>query len=214
VGNVFSQQSIESCQKIEYDPYNVNKNAKKSIGLDPSFGSSKFGIVATQLVDGKIQVIHAEEHDRPNFTDMIDKVWKLKQQYGHVINIYVDAANPEVWQVLKKEFNESYNEQYIRDKITYAKKYNLHIEDQMFIVPVPFSIEGAKMLQHAKWLLEERDQEDGSSFVAIDKRFDKLLTSLRTAVANEYGLDKEQTSYNDILDAFRLSLQFYKRSKN
>ena len=35
----------------------------------------------------------------------------------------------------------------------------------------------------------------------------------RTAVANEYKLDKEQTSYNDILDAFRLSLQFYKRSK-
>jgi hypothetical protein len=81
VGNVFSQASMESCQKIEYRPDNVNKNAKKSIGLDPSFGSRKFGIVATQLVDGKIQVIHAEEHDRSNFTDMVDKVWKLKQQY-------------------------------------------------------------------------------------------------------------------------------------
>jgi hypothetical protein len=82
----------------------------------------------------------------------------------------------------------------------------------MFVVPVPFSIEGAKMLQHTKWLLEEKD-ENGSSLVAIDKRFDKLLTALRTAVANEYRLDKEQTSYNDILDAFRLALQFYKRSK-
>jgi hypothetical protein len=95
IGNVFSQQSIESCQKIQYVP-KINPNAKKSIGLDPSFGSSKFGIVATQLVDGKIQVIHAEEYDRPDFTDMIDKVWKLKQQYGHVTNIYVDAANPEI----------------------------------------------------------------------------------------------------------------------
>jgi DNA-directed RNA polymerase subunit RPC12/RpoP len=47
----------------------------------------------------------------------------------------------------------------------------------------------------------------------FDKRFDKLLTSLRTAVANEYKLDKEQTSYHDILDAFRLSLQLYQRSK-
>ena len=83
----------------------------------------------------------------------------------------------------------------------------------MCVVLVPFSIEGAKMLQHTKWLLEESD-EDGSSLIAIDKRFDKLLTALRTAVANEYRLDKEQTSYNDILDAFRLSLQFYKRSKN
>jgi hypothetical protein len=61
-------------------------------------------------------------------------------------------------------------------------------------------------------LLEEKD-EDGSSLIAIDKRFNKLLTGLRTAVANEYKLQKEETSFNDVLDAFRLSLQFYKRSK-
>jgi hypothetical protein len=36
---------------------------------------------------------------------------------------------------------------------------------------------------------------------------------LRTAVANKYKLRKEETSYNDILDAFRLALLFYKRSK-
>jgi hypothetical protein len=53
-------------------------------------------------VDGKIQVIAAEEYQHPNFTDMISKIWALKQQYGHVSNIYVDAANPEVWQALKR----------------------------------------------------------------------------------------------------------------
>jgi hypothetical protein len=84
----------------------------------------------------------------------------------------------------------------------------------MVVVPVPFSIEGAHMLQHAKWLLEETE-EDGSSLVAINKdTFHKLVTALRTAVANEYKLQKEETSYDDILDAFRLSLIFYKRSKN
>ena len=67
----------------------------------------------------------------------------------------------------------------------------------MKIVPVPFSVEGAHMLQHAKWLMEETD-EDGSSLIAIEKRFDKLLTGLRTAVANEYKLDKEVTSYDDM----------------
>lgn len=82
----------------------------------------------------------------------------------------------------------------------------------MIVVPVPFSGEGAQMLQHAKWLMEETD-EDVSSLNAIDKRFDNLLTGLRTAVANEYKLDKEVTSYDDLLDTFRLSLQFYKRSK-
>ena len=57
-------------------------------------------------------------------------------------------------------------------------------------------------------------EEDGSGLVAIHKdKFHKLITSLRIAVANEYKLDKEQTSFKDIVDAFRLSLIFYKRSK-
>jgi hypothetical protein len=213
VGNVFSQLSIDNATKIQYDPLEINPNAKKSLGLDPGFGSSNFAIVATQLVNGKIQVIHAEEYDRPDFSDMISEVWQLKQKLGYVSNIYADAANPVVWQALKKEFDEPFDEKTVKEKKAYAIKYNLHVEDQMFVVPVPFSIEGHKMLQHTKWLLDEKD-EDGSSLVAIHKeRFHKLVTALRTAVANEYRLDKEQTSYNDILDAFRLALQFYKRSK-
>jgi hypothetical protein len=87
VGNVFSQLSIDNAIKIQYDPTIINKNAKKSIGIDPGFGSSKFAIVITQYVDGKIQVIHAEEYDRPNFTDMIDKMLQLKQQCGYISNL-------------------------------------------------------------------------------------------------------------------------------
>jgi hypothetical protein len=68
----------------------------------------------------------------------------------------------------------------------------------MFVVLLSFSVEGAKMLQHIKWLLEEMD-EDGSSLFAIHPSFDNLLTSLHTA--------------DDVLDAFRLLLLFYKRSK-
>jgi hypothetical protein len=212
VGNVFSLSSIENCQKIEYNPENIHQNVKKSIGIEPSYGSSNFAICATQLVDGKIQVIGASEYQRPNFTDMIEKIWQLKQRYGYVSNLYCDAANPEVWQALKREFSENYNDQWVRDQIAECRKYNLHVEDRMFVVPVPFSVEGAKMLQHTKWLLDERD-EDGSSLIAIHPSFDKLLTSLRTAVANEYRLDKTETSFNDVLDAFRLSLTFYKRAK-
>ncbi len=47
-----------------------------------------------------------------------------------------------------------------------------------------------------------------SSIIVADK-FDKLITSLRTAVDNDGSLDKEATSYDDILDAFRLALKFY-----
>jgi len=213
IGNVFSQLSIDNATRIEYNPDNINPNAKKSIGIDPGFGSSKFAIVITQYVDGKIQVIHAEEYDRPNFAAVINMIWQLKQKCGYISNIYVDAANPEVWESLKREFNEPFNQQYMSNQIADCKKYNLHLEDRMIVVPVPFSVEGAHMLQHAKWLLEETD-EDGSSLIAIHKeRFDKLITALRTAVANEYKLQKEEISFSDTLDAFRLGLTFYKRSK-
>jgi hypothetical protein len=37
----------------------------------------------------------------------------------------------------------------------------------------------------------------------------KLIISLRTAEAKDYSLDKEQTSYDDLLDALRLSLKGY-----
>jgi hypothetical protein len=190
IGNVFSQLPIDNATKIEYNPDNINQNAKKSVGIDPGFGSSKFAIVITQYVDGKIQVIHAEEYDRPNFAAMINMIWQLKQKCGHISNIYVDAANPEVWESLKREFNEPFNQQYMSSQIADCKKYNLHLEDRMIIVPVPFAVEGAKMLLHAKWLMEETE-EDSSSLIAIHKeRFDKLLTGLRTAIANEYKLDK------------------------
>lgn len=47
-------------------------------------------------------------------------------------------------------------------------------------------------------------------YLAIPERLDKLILSLRTASAKEYSLDKEQTSYNDLFDALRLSLKGYK----
>ena len=62
-----------------------------------------------------------------------------------------------------------------------------------------------RLLAHAKKLVEY-----SQSTIAINPKFDKLITSLRTAVEKEEGtLDKDATSYDDIFDAFRLSLHFY-----
>ncbi len=41
-------------------------------------------------------------------------------------------------------------------------------------------------------------------YLAIPKDHDKLIISLRTAYANEYSLDKEQPSYSDSLDAYKM----------
>lgn len=46
--------------------------------------------------------------------------------------------------------------------------------------------------------------------VAINPKFGKLVTALRTAVENGEGmLDKDATSHDDLFDAFRMSLMFW-----
>jgi hypothetical protein len=64
------------------------------------------------------------------------------------------------------------------------------------------------MLAHTNELLSARK-------IRIHSIFQKLITSLRTAVVNTNtgSLDKEATSYNDIFDAFRMSLLNYKLVK-
>ena len=44
----------------------------------------------------------------------------------------------------------------------------------------------------------------------IHPKFNKLITSLKTAVEDGVGnLNKKVTNHDDLLDAFRLSLQFW-----
>lgn len=49
-----------------------------------------------------------------------------------------------------------------------------------------------------------------SELVAIPSVHGKLLISLRTAQANEYTLDKQDTSYDGLLHTFRMSCKAYK----
>lgn len=61
------------------------------------------------------------------------------------------------------------------------------------------------MLAPCKELMEYKNGQG-----VIHPKFNKLITSLRTAVEKGEGqLDKEMTSYNDCFDAFRLALIFW-----
>jgi hypothetical protein len=46
-------------------------------------------------------------------------------------------------------------------------------------------------------------------YLAIEEKHTNLLTSLRTAYAEELNLKKEQTSYDDLFDSLRRSLKGY-----
>jgi hypothetical protein len=70
------------------------------------------------------------------------------------------------------------------------------------IIPVNFGTEHKQMLSHLYLMINE-------GLLAISEKYEKLIISLRTAQANEYSLDKEQTSYDDLLDGLRIGLKGY-----
>ncbi|MGB8034070.1 MAG: hypothetical protein WCF03_09650 [Nitrososphaeraceae archaeon] len=181
----------------------VNFSTKKVLACDPGFGSSAFGVVVAQQSDGRIQILEAEEYHRPDFNQMIGVVWDLLQKYGRSINkIYVDGANPSFIKSLKLQMGEEEEyDQVIKD----CKASHRDFEYDMTVVPVNFSMENRSTLSNCKMLMER----DGG-FVAINPKFTKLITALRTATEKgEFQLDKEATSYNDIFDAFRLAMRFF-----
>ncbi|HEU4447255.1 MAG TPA: hypothetical protein VFR94_21455 [Nitrososphaeraceae archaeon] len=72
----------------------------------------------------------------------------------------------------------------------------------MKVEPVNFNQEHKEMLGQCKLYLEK-------GHIAINPVFDKLIISLRTAVAEENILDKESISYSDVFDAYRFALKHY-----
>ncbi len=209
IGNVFHTKDIEAAieKGRKYNPDNFNPYyfAEKSMGIDPAYGSSAFGIVVTQWVDNHIQILHTEEYHRPDYNEMLSLVYGLISKY-QVDKVYIDGANPSFIKSLKLQIGEEadYDKVIARYK---AEGFGAEAATKdMTIVPVNFNKEHKAMLGHCKMILE---QEPGNEKIAINPIFDKLITALRTAVDNDGTLDKEATSYNDIFDAFRLALKFY-----
>ena len=194
--------------KLDYDPDTIIPGCIVSVGLDPAFGSSKFGVVVTRFANNRIEILEADEYERADIQDMIDIVWQLKQKYGSLSAIYVDAAMPVVWQPLKRLFNELANDKYVYDRIRYCEANNIPISRTMRVIPTVFSTHSAKMLAHLKMLVD-------GGYLAIHPKFIKLLISLKTAYANELKYDKSGSTsqHTDVFDALRLAVQVYNKEE-
>jgi hypothetical protein len=209
IGNVFHTKDIEAAieKGRKYNPDNFNQSifTSTSMGVDPAYGSSAFGIVITRYADGIVQILYAEEYHRPDYNEMLSTVYGLMVKYN-VDKVYIDGANPSFIKSLKIQIGED---------AEYDKVIARYRSDgfggeaalaDMKVVPVNFNKEHKTMLGHCKMILEN----EGGRIAINPNKFDKLITALRTAVDNDGTLDKESTSYNDIFDAFRLALKFYR----
>jgi hypothetical protein len=172
------------------------------MGIDPGYGSSAFGIVVTQWANGIVQIMHAEEYHRPDYNEMLSIVYGLMSKYD-VDKVYIDGANPSFIKSIKLQIGEDPDYDKVIAKYR-SEGLGNNWTEYMKIVPVNFAKDHKQMIGHAKMILESE-----GGLIAINPKFDKLITSLRTAVDNDGSLDKEATSYNDTFDSFRLALKFY-----
>ena len=200
IGDAFLERHVRMCLDLEYDPSRIVREARKVISMDPAWGgSSKFGIVVTQMVDGKIQILFADEYERADPQEMESLSLDLIRRYQLFLEggksngqILVDGANVSFIRYLKKMLNENqrYDEE---DKADY--KY-------MLVRPVNFGTEHRTLMTNCQQLVAK-------GYVQIDKSFTSLLNQMRIAkVDANYGLIKKPLSL-DLIDALRLNLYAY-----
>ena len=93
--------------------FSSNSNSQKSVGIDPGYGSSAFANCVTELVDGMVNVLHAEEYPRPDFNEMIETTISLLDKYNITFDnrcrVFVDGANPSLIRSLKERVEEETN---------------------------------------------------------------------------------------------------------
>jgi len=201
LGNVFPPEEIE--QVIVPTEFKVNYNCPISMGIDPGFGSSKFGITILQLEDNILKVIYAKEYDRPNYENMIRLIAQLRVQYKPN-KIFVDAAKPDFIKSLKIQFNETTDYERI---IEMAKKDKQKYDNRMFVIPVAFNEWGKELLGRFQHVISKQ-------WFLVPNVYSDLITQMRMARFKDNGnLDKDETGSNNTYDCFdstRLALkQFY-----
>jgi len=200
-GNVLTPQQVDYCIKLgsEYDTTKipVSQFTLKSVGIDPGFSSSSTGIVILEHIKADkdvIRVIDSILIEKGDPNKIVEYCWDIWRKHNFMNTAYfIDGSNRAVVNLLKIRWQESLLWEKIPD---FGHNSNIRIR------PVNFNTEHKNMLSNLHVVVSK-------GYLAVDPKYDKLLTSLRTAYAKELTLDKEQTSYDDLLDALRLSLKGY-----
>ena len=224
IGNTFHEADIQKAIALgdSYDVNLISPETIKVLGIDSGFSSSAFGVCLLEMIDGTIQVRIAEQYEMIRYEDAVTKIknilttmnqWSINQENLEAVKIYCDGSAPEFVRSLKLLVGEDDSPQYWKEQLDQCRKFDLNAADFMQVIPVNFGAGGAiDLLLHTKELLEYSPR----SLIGINSKFDKLVTALRTAVSDNQGrLSKEDTSYDDILDATMLALKHFRiKNKN
>ena len=211
-GNLFLISSIDRAVSLgeQFNPEEFRQNSIKIITADQGYGSSKFVLLLIEFnrEHRQLRVLHGEEHQSPQFDFMINRVLELRKKYGNVLNIYFDATSRNEWgMALKTKINEVSYWPKVKQIMEESIRRGIPIEKRMIVVPILFNTESKlKMSSKLQQILD-----DSGGLIAIPKKFDKLITSLKSAVFDDRGiLDKDISLNNDWLDCLFMSTKFFK----
>ena len=141
IGNVFHTKDIEAAiekgRQYNPDDFNPYGFTSRSMGIDPAYGSSAFGIVVTEYADGLVQILYAEEYHRSDYNEMLSLAYGLMSKY-QVDSVYIDGANPSFIKSLKLQIGEEadYDKVIARYK---AEGWGDTWSQDMRIIPVNFN---------------------------------------------------------------------------
>jgi hypothetical protein len=141
IGNVFLPEHIDKAIELGAEQFkNLNKDynpaSSRALSIDPGFGSSKFAMVITELINGIVVVVYAKAFERPDYQEAIDVAFNLMRDYK-INKVFVDGSNRAVWTTLKNTIGESIHD-------------NDEIYESDMIVPVSFGIEHRKCFRTCK----------------------------------------------------------------
>ena len=199
IGNLFPTHTINSL--IESYPLNdistTSRFYPRWCGIDPGYSSSQFGICIVQWKDDRLEVVFTASLNKPLYTDTLAIIRQLVQKY-HCCKVFIDGSAAHLIHELKHGYGEYVS--YERLKPELLETYIRSGCCEPLIVPVNFQNYHKDLLKHTMKAIAKRR-------VRIHPSQEQLITALRSATTKaEYDLDKVNTAYNDLFDAFRMSL--------
>ena len=195
IGNVFSPSLIQLCTDLgeKYRGTWINQFCAHPVGVDYGYSDSKTVIcVGEWLEDEKVlRIMKMEDFgDTPPTPEQVaNTMFEIFLEYGPNTHFFVDGSHAASVNQAKIKFGENLN---WRRQDVYSRRDRIH--------PIHFGYN-----QEHKRLLENMYHLASDGKLAIDKRYEKLITAMRTAqMMDDWDLQKSETVFNDHLDACRL----------
>jgi hypothetical protein len=215
VGNIFNEAWIGTAllkgERLRHVP--VSYNTRKAMGLDPAWGSSKFGITKIEFLqytadiayNNTKRVYFSKGYEREHYEDMLDICYNFIKN-DNIHYVFIDGSQVEFIRSLKTRIGEDSNFEAIMER---AKKYNTPLSDYMNVIPVLNQVSGKKLVDAAKYWMGQ------SQTIAIDEQqAPELVSQMRAAKQKDNGmLDKTSTEVKttsfDELESFLYALEYY-----